>query len=48
MEKRIDGQAKFIINDFDYIFHKLVELDAVFLGASIEKTIRYDTFNDEY
>jgi adenylate cyclase class IV len=48
MYKKIDGQVKFLLDDFCSMSYNLVANDAVFIGGSFETTTRYDTINDKY
>lgn len=45
---RIDKQVKYKINNFDYISKRLVEIEAVFIGGFMERTVRYDNENLKY
>ena len=42
---KTEKQVKYKINNFDYISKRLIEIEAIFIGGFMEKTIRYD--NDD-
>ena len=42
---KTEKQVKYKINNFDYISKRLVEIEAIFIGGFMEKTIRYDNDN---
>lgn len=48
MIKKIQGQVKYKVDDFDSMSKKLIELEAIFVGGVLEKTIRYDTSNHKF
>lgn len=45
---KIEKQVKCKINNFDYISKRLVEIEAIFIGGFMERTIRYDSDDLKY
>ncbi len=45
---KTEKQVKYKINNFDYISKRLIEIEAIFIGGFMEKTIRYDNDDLKY
>lgn len=48
MISKIEKQVKYKIDNFDFISKKLIEMEAIFIGGFLEKSIRYDNENLDY
>lgn len=48
MIKKTEKQVKFKINNFEQISKALLDIEAIFIGGFMERTIRYDTLDLYY